>query len=103
MALFMYGWNENFLFRPIHPAIFSPWIWLSIPAQGTTRTVENIFFPAIANHRVNISPLAVVVMQTTHQMPSTPRPNPTSRIAKGIRRVLNTILVMAGGRVRPTP
>ena len=43
------------------------------------------FFLMMTNQLKRISPLATVVTQTAHQMPSTPMPIRTNRMASGIR------------------
>ncbi len=46
---------------------------------------DNTFRLINANQPARISPLATVVTQTAHQIPSTPMPMRTNRMASGIR------------------
>lgn len=48
-------------------------------------------------------PFKILDIQIAHHTPSIPNPMAPKSIAKGSRSVLNTILVTAGGTVRPMP
>lgn len=48
-------------------------------------------------------PFSILEMLIAHQTPVMPSPIVVNPIAIGIRRLLNVMLMMAGGSVRPVP
>lgn len=48
-------------------------------------------------------PFCILEMLIAHQTPVMPNPIAVNPIAIGIRRLLNVMLMMAGGSVRPVP
>lgn len=48
-------------------------------------------------------PFSILEMLIAHQTPVIPHPIAVSPIAIGMRRLLNVMLMMAGGTVRPVP
>ena len=48
-------------------------------------------------------PFSILEMLIAHQTPVIPSPIAVNPIAIGIRRLLNAMLMMAGGIVRPVP
>ena len=48
-------------------------------------------------------PFNILEILIAHQTPVMPSPIAVSAIASGIRRLLNVMLMMAGGTVRPVP
>lgn len=48
-------------------------------------------------------PFSILEMLIAHQTPVMPSPIAVNPIAIGIRRLLNVMLMMAGGSVRPVP
>ena len=55
------------------------------------------------NHKKDVTPFNILVRLTAHHTPAIPRPAVASTIASGMRKVLNVMLMIAGGIVRPMP
>ena len=55
------------------------------------------------NQTNDTTPFNILEMLMAHQTPLTPSPAAVSPIANGMRSVLNVMLMMAGGTVRPVP
>ena len=64
---------------------------------------HNIFFCKIRNQANKTIPFSMLEMLIAHQTPAIPSPIAVSPIAIGMRRLLNVMLMMAGGTVRPVP
>lgn len=64
---------------------------------------HNIFFCKIRNQMNATIPFSILEMLIAHQTPVMPSPIAVNPIAIGIRRLLNVMLMMAGGSVRPVP
>ena len=64
---------------------------------------HNIFFCKKRNQMNATIPFSILEMLIAHQTPVIPHPIAVSPIAIGMRRLLNEMLMIAGGTVRPVP
>lgn len=55
------------------------------------------------NNAQTITPLNILEIDTLHQIPSNPREVEAKKYANGIRAAVNTILIIEGGTVFPSP
>ena len=63
--------------------------------------IFNIFFCKIRNQMNATIPFSILEMLIAHQTPVMPSPIAVNPIAIGIRRLLNVMLMMAGGACGP--
>ena len=60
-------------------------------------------FLSTSNQMKEVMPFIILLALMAHQTPAIPKPSEVKRMAIGILRLLNVMLMMAGGMVRPVP